>query len=152
LRRLLLPLLLAAIIAMTIPATSQAANSTCTTHSLAITGWGVADDHIDHSGHFQCGGANIEDYFVELDLQFLNGSGVWQVPACPNGYTGLCISFKPATGWYPAGADRSWTGTFNLSGQIDCKSWRMHARVNFRNGSPDLTYNSLTYTIGGVGC
>ena len=133
-------------------APAMAADSTCATHVLKLTGWSIQLDTISHSGSFQCGGANNESYNVELFLQFKNGSGNWVTADCPNSYLGLCISFKPSNGgWYGGGDPSQWSGTFNVNelGGIDCRDWRMHAGVTFHGGSPPVYYNSSVSSIGG---
>lgn len=128
-----------------------AADSTCATHVLKLTGWSIQIDTISHSGDFQCGGANNESWNAELFLQFKNGSGNWVTAACPNSYLGLCINFKPTTGWYGGGDEHNWSGTFNVNepGGIDCRDWRMHAGIDFHGGSPTIYYNSSVSSIGG---
>lgn len=126
-----------------------AANSTCTDHTNNLTGWMISTDHIDTHWHFQCGGANNEDFFIGQALQFKNSSGVWTTADCPNGYLGQCVSFKPSTGWFNGGSDQSGDSGWNPSQQIDCKDWRMHTTVHFRGSSPDIVYNGTVQSIGG---
>jgi hypothetical protein len=132
------------------PSSALAANSTCTTHTLAAISWSTQTDTFNHSGDFQCGGANNEDYYVVIALQYKTSSGGWNNYSCPNGYLAACVAFKPATGWYQGGSEQQWTGQWNPdSPQLDCHTVRIHGTVHFRNGSPNINYNSLTYGIGG---
>lgn len=131
--------------------TAQAADSTCADHSNNITGWNIQQDHIDSHWHFQCGGANNEDFYISQVLQYKAGDGSWNNASCPNGYLGLCSSFKPAVNWFNGGSDQSGDSGWNPSSpaNIDCRDWRMHTTVHFRNGSPMLTYNGVVSSIGG---
>lgn len=149
-RKLLLGIV-AALAILAAPSPALAAASTCTDHTNNLSAWSIQTDTITTHWHFQCGGANNEDFFIAQVLQFKNGSGVWTNSLCPNGFNGFCLSYKPANGWFNGGSDQSGDSTWSPStpAQIDCKDWRMHTTVHFRGSSPDITYNGNVQTIGG---
>lgn len=124
-----------------------AANSTCTTHNLAVTGWSIQTDQATTSWDFKCGGANNEPYTIELDFQWEDAQSNWHTFDCDNGLP--CLTNRPgAFTYYNGGTEHSGTNTWNVAGQLNCADIRFHALVQFEFGSPSQKWNSITYHVG----
>ncbi len=143
-------LLTAACAYLAAPASALAANSTCTTHDLALTDWSVQLNHINTSWDFKCGGANNEDYHLILYLQKKLSDGTWATSTCTALTHPYCVADRPDPGSsYNGGTEHSGTNSWNPLPDIACHQWRLHADVLFAGSSPDIAYNSLAYSIGG---
>lgn len=134
-RRLLLILLLAAG-AWIGPGVAQAQAATCAIHQVVIVDWALGADTVSGLNDFKCGGAENLDYKIVYWLEVFNGANFVEA----NCDSGLCESFKPATGFYADGTEHSWTWTFNFAGQIDCRTFRPRAYARFQDGSFSQTY------------
>jgi hypothetical protein len=67
------------------PATSLAADSTCSMHILKATSWSVQSDQFNDSWDFQCGGSNNESWDVGIYLQWRDSNATWHTFDCDNG-------------------------------------------------------------------
>jgi hypothetical protein len=126
------------------PATSLAADSTCSMHILKATSWSVQSDQFNDSWDFQCGGSNNESWDVGIYLQWRDSNATWHTFDCDNGNP--CYAVR---GPFAGGSERAGTNSWNVAGQLNCLTVRVHAVVVFLGSSPNVAYNSLTYQIGG---
>ena len=142
-------LLLAAVIlaSLTVSPPAHAAASSCSTHHLAVTAWSVQLDFANTSWDFKCGGSNRESWIIFLYFQWQDSNRHWHTFACDNGLP--CEVTRPLNHTFAGGSEHGGGSLWNIAGQIDCRTVRHHALVNFLGGSPQLRFNSPTYHIGG---
>lgn len=124
-----------------------ASASTCATHQLSVDSWTIQTDVINTSGLFKCGGANNDPWHLQVYLQ-KQVSGSWVQADCDNGNS--CTNAYPSGGgFFAGGSQHGFANVWNVSGQIDCKDWRLHARVDFQSLDPPVTFNSGVASVGG---